>query len=133
MRRQLSDSGVTVYRNGDRINLYLPSNITFDTSSAAVKTEFYHILQDVALVLNEYNKTTLVIAGHTDDTGTAELNQQLSLARANNVRAQLVNYGVDYRRITTQGYGEFSPLYPNNSDENRRANRRVELTVIPNT
>lgn len=132
-RRQLSDSGVTVYRDGDRINLYLPGNITFDTNSATVNTEFYHILEDVALVLNEYNKTTLIIAGHTDDTGPAELNQQLSLARANSVKTLLANYGVNYRRITTQGYGEFNPLYPNTSAENRQANRRVELTVIPNT
>lgn len=133
LRRQLSDSGVTVYRDGDRIHLYLPGNITFDSGSAAVKAEFYHILQDVALVLNEYHKTTLIISGHTDDTGPAELNQQLSLARANSVRDQLIGYQVDQRRITTQGYGEFKPLYPNDSAKNRQANRRVELTIIPNT
>ncbi|UAA38402.1 OmpA family protein [Paraneptunicella aestuarii] len=131
-RRELSDSGVYVYRDGDKIHLSLPGNITFETGSANITPEFFPILQDVALVLNKYNKTTLMISGHTDDTGSAELNQNLSIARANSVKANLVNHQVDPRRITTQGYGEFQPLVPNTSEENRQQNRRVELTIIPN-
>lgn len=131
-RRELSDSGVYVYRDGDNIHLSLPGNITFETGSATITPEFFPVLQDVALVLNKYNKTTLMIAGHTDDTGSAELNQSLSIARANSVKANLVTYQVDPRRITTQGYGEFQPLVPNTSEQNRQQNRRVELTIIPN-
>lgn len=133
LREELSDSGVTVYRDGDQIHLYLPGNITFDSGSATVLPEFYPILQDVALVLNKYNKTTLIISGHTDNTGPSSLNQELSLARANSVKAKLLNLQIDLRRITTQGYGEFSPLHPNTTQENKQANRRVELTIVPNS
>lgn len=133
LRRELADSGVDVVRNGDEINLLLPGNITFNTGSAAIEPEFYPVLQDVAVVLNRYHKTTLNIAGHTDNTGSAELNQSLSEARANSVKEQLIRYHVDNRRLSTSGFGEFKPLVANNNPENRQKNRRVELQISPNT
>lgn len=133
LRRELADSGVDIVRNGDQINLLLPGNITFNTGSAAIEPEFYPVLQDVALVLNKYHKTTLNIAGHTDNIGSAELNQSLSEARANSVKDQLIKYHVDNRRLTTSGFGEFKPLVANTSAENRQKNRRVELQILPNT
>ncbi len=133
LRDKLADSGVDVQRKGDDIHLYMPGNITFATGSARIQPEFFAVLEDVAIVLNEYEKTVLRIEGHTDDIGAAEYNQSLSESRAESVKSQLIGYQVDYRRMTTVGLGEFSPLVPNDSPENRRQNRRVELKIQPLT
>jgi len=74
----------------------------------------------------------MMIEGHTDSTGSAEHNQQLSLNRANAVRNYLVGYGVDSRRVTTQGFGESMPVASNDTAQGRQQNRRVELRIIPN-
>ena len=131
-REELSGSGVEVIRDGDNIRLQLPGNITFASDSANISQNFYPVLEDVAAVLNKYNKTTMMIEGHTDSTGSAEHNQQLSLNRANAVRNYLVGYGVDSRRVTTQGFGESMPVASNDTAQGRQQNRRVELRIIPN-
>ncbi|WP_088330029.1 OmpA family protein [Lacimicrobium sp. SS2-24] len=131
-REELADSGVSVQRNGDELTLQLPGQITFATGSANISSQFHTVLDDVAKVLNKYEKTTLMIEGHTDDTGTAQGNQALSEARANAVRQYLVSRQVDMRRITTIGLGQFQPLVANTSEQNRQQNRRVELRILPN-
>ena len=131
-RDELSGSGVQVIRDGDNIRLQLPGNITFASESANISQNFYPVLEDVAAVLNKYNKTTMMIEGHTDSTGSADYNQQLSLNRANAVRNYLVGYGVDSRRVTTQGFGESQPIATNDTAQGRQQNRRVELRIIPN-
>lgn len=132
-REELADSGVKVIREGDNIRLQLPSNITFATGSATISQSFNPVLDDVARVLKKYEKTTMLIQGHTDSTGTAEYNQQLSLNRANAVRNHLVGNGVDTRRVTTEGYGESQPVADNDTESGRQLNRRVELRIVPNT
>ncbi|XOV80203.1 MAG: OmpA family protein [Aestuariibacter sp.] len=132
-QEKLADSGVEVSREGNDIHLYLPGNITFETGSARIQPQFNAILDDVAAVLNEYPKTTLRIEGHTDDVGAAQYNQQLSESRALSVKSHLIGYQVDARRIVTVGMGEFSPFVPNDSDDNRQKNRRVELKIQPLT
>lgn len=132
-QEKLADSGVEVSREGDNIHLYLPGNITFETGSARIQPQFNAILDDVATVLNEYPKTVLRIEGHTDDRGDAQYNQQLSESRALSVKSHLISYQVDARRIVTVGLGEFAPLVPNDSPENRQKNRRVELKIQPLT
>lgn len=132
-REELADSGVKVIRDGDNLRLQLPSNITFATGSANISQSFSPVLNDVARVLQEYEKTTMLIEGHTDSTGSAEYNQQLSLNRAKAVRNHLVGNGVDSRRITTEGYGESMPVADNDTESGRQLNRRVELRIIPNT
>lgn len=132
LREQLSDTGVDIVREGDNLRLVMPSSITFATNSATVSPEIAPILQDVALILNEYDKTTLVISGHTDDIGSEEYNFSLSERRALSVKNQLIGYGVNTQRITTVGMGESAPKLPNTSDANRLENRRVELSIYPN-
>lgn len=132
-RDELSGSGVQVIREGDNIRLQMPGNITFATDSASISQNFYPVLNDVARVLTKYEKTTMMVEGHTDSTGTAEYNQQLSLNRAMAVRNYLVGNGVDQRRLTTYGYGESQPIADNNTASGREQNRRVELKIIPNT
>lgn len=131
-RDELADSGVKVIREGDNLRLQLPSNITFATNSANISQSFDPVLDDVARVLKKYEKTTMLIQGHTDNTGAAEYNQQLSLNRANSVRNHLVGSGVDSRRVTTEGYGESMPVADNNTKSGRQLNRRVELRIVPN-
>lgn len=132
-RQELAGSGVQVIRDGDNIRLQLPSNITFDTNSAVISQSFAPVLTDVGKVLQRYEKTTLVIEGHTDSTGSAEYNQRLSENRALAVRNQLNGNGVDSRRLTTLGFGESQPVASNETEAGRTQNRRVELRIVPNT
>ena len=132
-REELADSGVKVIRDGDNLRLQLPSSITFATGSANISQSFDPVLDDVGRVLKKYEKTTMLIEGHTDSTGSAEYNQQLSLNRAKAVRNHLVGGGVDSRRVTTEGYGESMSVADNDTESGRQLNRRVELRIVPNT
>lgn len=131
-RDELSNSGVKVVREGDTIRLQMPGNITFASGSAYVAQDFMPVLQDVARVLNRYEKTTLLVEGHTDNTGKADYNQQLSENRAQAVMNFLAGQGVDSRRLRAVGYGESMPVASNETASGRQQNRRVELKIIPN-
>lgn len=133
LRNELSDSGVEVVREGDNLRLIMPGDITFATDSASISPNFNPVLKDVATVLNEYEKTVLMIKGHTDDTGAAEYNQGLSERRANAVKMQLTSFNVNPTRITAVGLGEYQPKVANTSPANRQMNRRVELEIQPLT
>ena len=132
LRRQLEGTGVRVVRNGDQIDLIMPGNITFDTNQSSIRPAFTDTLQSVALVLNEFNKTTIQIEGHTDSTGSDSYNQLLSERRASSVRDFLLNQGIEPRRTRATGYGERQPVASNETAAGREQNRRVELTLIPN-
>lgn len=131
LRDELSDTGVQVVRDGDQLNLVMPGRLTFDTDSAAVKSDFYSVLNDVALVLKEYDKTRLSIEGHTDSIGDAIYNQQLSERRANSVATYLAQQQVNTARLRTLGMGENQPVASNDTASSREQNRRVELKIIP--
>jgi outer membrane protein OmpA-like peptidoglycan-associated protein len=130
-RAELADSGVEVYREGDSIRLSIPGNITFATGSDAIVTGFYPVLEDVAKVLNRYDKTKLSVEGHTDSVGDANYNRELSIQRANSVANYLQATSVAANRLLTLGMGESQPIADNASTEGRQENRRVELRVIP--
>jgi outer membrane protein OmpA-like peptidoglycan-associated protein len=130
-RKELADSGVEVYREGDTIRLSIPGNITFATGKANIVTDFYPVLNDVAKVLNRYEKTKLSIEGHTDSVGDAQFNQQLSIQRANSVAAYLESTGTVASRLQTIGFGESQPVASNDDAQGRKQNRRVELRVLP--
>jgi len=132
-RDELADTGIEVYREGDTLRLHMPSNITFDSGKSIINNAFYAVLDDVALVVNKYEKTTLVVEGHTDSVGSNESNQYLSETRANSVKSYLGGTGVDPRRVTTIGMGEYQPLVSNSDEAGKQTNRRVELKIIPIT
>lgn len=131
-RDSLAGSGVEVIREGDNIRLQLPSNVTFATDSSSIAQGFYPVLSDVGRVLNRYEKTTMLVEGHTDSVGDANYNMQLSERRALSVRNYLVGEGVDQRRVTTVGFGETQPIADNGTPGGRQENRRVELRIVPN-
>src|SRR3954468_17888000 len=74
LRAQLQGTGVSVTRNGDDLVLNMPGNITFKTASADLNANFYKVLDSVALVLKEFDKTTIDVEGHTDSDGSEQYN-----------------------------------------------------------
>ncbi len=131
LRHQLEGTGVRVQRNGDEITLVMPGNITFDTNRNEVRADFFDVLNSVAMVLKEFEKTAIQISGHTDSTGGADLNQRLSEQRAASVASYLRSQGIPSQRIQTAGYGPRQPIASNDTAEGRAANRRVELKLVP--
>jgi outer membrane protein OmpA-like peptidoglycan-associated protein len=133
LRQQLQGTGVSVTRNGNNITLNMPGNITFKTDSADLRPDFFDVLNSVSLVLKEFDKTLLEVAGHTDSTGSDAHNQTLSEQRAATVATFLGGKGVNSQRIITVGAGESHPIASNDTPEGRQANRRVELSLEPIT
>lgn len=133
LREQLQGTGVSVTRAGDQIYLNMPGNVTFDVDSSSVKPQFHDVLNSVALVLNEYDKTYVDVAGHTDSTGSEEYNLQLSQKRALAVAQYLVGQNVDERRFNVVGMGESQPIAPNDTEAGRQQNRRVTIQLTPIT
>lgn len=131
LRDQLQGTGVQVQREGDIIYLVMPGNITFDVNSHHVRSEFFEVLNSVALVVNEFDKTVIEVSGHTDSTGTDAINNPLSERRAASVGDYLISQRVSRDRIQTVGYGSRYPIASNATAEGREANRRVELELIP--
>jgi outer membrane protein OmpA-like peptidoglycan-associated protein len=133
LRQRMEGTGVTVTRVGDNITLNMPSNITFALNSADLNAQFYNALNGVAMVLKEYDKTVIEVAGHTDSTGSDQYNLNLSQRRAQSVAGYLSSQGVSSQRLMTVGAGEAYPIASNDTEDGRAANRRVELTIVPVT
>jgi outer membrane protein OmpA-like peptidoglycan-associated protein len=133
LRMQLQSTGVSVTRSGNNIILNMPGNVTFATGSSNISANFYRVLDSVALVLNEYEKTYIDVTGHTDSTGSAALNQRLSEARANSVARYLQSQQVVAQRFVTTGHGFNQPIASNDTPEGRALNRRVEIILTPIT
>ncbi len=131
LRQELEGTGVRVQRNGDQIKLVMPGNITFSSGKADIQDSFYPVLGSVAKVIGEYKDTSLAISGHTDSTGSDELNRELSQRRAQSVLNYLKSQGVSGARLSARGYGSSMPVADNNTDAGRSANRRVELDLVP--
>jgi outer membrane protein OmpA-like peptidoglycan-associated protein len=131
LREQLQGTGVRVVREGDNIRLVMPGNITFETDSYHLRSNFYEVLNSVGLVLAKYADTTIRVSGHTDNTGSRQYNQTLSERRAQSVSDYLVTREVARQRMYVQGVGFDQPIADNNSAEGRAMNRRVELYILP--
>ena len=133
LRQQLQGTGVSITRDGDNITLNMPGNVTFATNSSDLRPDFFSTLQSVAIVLKEFDKTILEVAGHTDNVGADQYNQALSQRRASSVASYLESQGILTQRMMTVGAGETHPIASNDSEDGRQANRRVELTLEPIT
>lgn len=133
LREQLQGTGVSVTRVGDEIVLNMPGNVTFQTDSSDLNPQFFSVLDSVALVLKEYEKTIVQVVGHTDSTGSAEYNQALSERRAATVASYVNARGIDQQRILAFGRGLTQPIADNATAAGRAQNRRVELTLSPIT
>ncbi|ARS50458.1 MULTISPECIES: OmpA family protein [Pseudomonadaceae] len=131
LRQTLQGTGVQVQRNGDDLKLIMPGNITFASNSADISSSFYPTLNSLVLVFKEFNKNGVNIVGHTDSTGSQELNQSLSSRRAQSVANYLTANGVPGQRISAYGAGPSQPIASNATDAGRAQNRRVEINLRP--
>ncbi|WP_304064345.1 OmpA family protein [Pedobacter glucosidilyticus] len=104
-------------------------NLEFDLGKSTIRSVSYPTLNKVAALLVEKN-FSLKLAGHTDNTGSMELNLRLSKERAEAVKAYLVSQGVNASRIEATGYGPNQPIASNATAAGRQENRRVEFTLF---
>lgn len=137
LKRKTMASGIGLQRtgpNGEYIELVMPADVTFNKGSAALSPSFMPWLDKVAESLNQWPQTTIDIVGHASTEGSESANLQLSLARADAVRAYLQGKGVMRERMATGGAGELDPIvFPDDTEMKRQQNRRVEVTLRPVT
>jgi outer membrane protein OmpA-like peptidoglycan-associated protein len=122
------------YRNlGEYLSSKGEPMIHFDFNVSTIKEQYYATLDEIAQVLTEKIPAEgIVLAGHTDSTGTEKYNARLSLQRAKAVESYLTEkHGIPPARIIVKSYGESAPLATNETAEGRARNRRVELLVAP--
>lgn len=128
--QELGDS-ITVENQGDKLLVNFPQDILFAVDSASVASSQKTELQTLAANLQRYPDTNVEIIGHTDNTGAAGYNFDLSARRAGAVSAVLVDAGVAGTRLTATGKGEDAPVASNLTEEGRAQNRRVEVIIRP--
>jgi OmpA-OmpF porin, OOP family len=120
MAKALTDTG--------KIDIY---GVYFDTDKTDINPNSKGTLEEVAKLLKVDPSLRLEVAGHTDNTGGAAHNMQLSAGRAAAVvNALVTTYGIDRARLQAKGYGDTKPVAPNDTDQNRAKNRRVELRKL---
>lgn len=124
LARYLGDSSAT-----DVPRTFVFDHLNFESGSAGLTADSQKTVNDLAQVLKAYPNAQVQIVGHTDNTGSPDANQALSLARAGAVKGMLVAQGIGADRITTQGFGQDHPLASNDTEEGRARNRRIELNV----
>ena len=132
MRAALAQSeAASVRREMNVLAVTFRGDALFDVNSAELKPAAVAEVARVAGVLNQYPETRLLVAGHTDSTGSEEYNQKLSERRADSFKNALVGQNVAPARITTIGFGESRPVADNATEGGRQLNRRVEITIQP--
>lgn len=114
----------------DPIGTLVFLNIEFDYDKSSIRPESMGQIQEVANAMRTYPKMKLEIRGHTDDRGSDDYNQKLSEQRAEAVAQALGEMGIDRARLEIRGFGESQPIAPNDSDDNRRRNRRTEFLIL---
>lgn len=113
----------------DTLLIHFESDVLFAIDSATLSGAAQSSLEQTASVLHEYDKTAVVIQGHTDSTGSETHNQSLSERRATSVRNFFVGRGLDAARMTAVGYGEGMPVASNDTESGRQLNRRVNVLL----
>jgi outer membrane protein OmpA-like peptidoglycan-associated protein len=132
LQQAIGGSGAGIVNTGDRLVVSLPEAISFDTGSADVRPTIRDDIIAVSRSLQRYPDTTVQVIGHTDNTGTASLNQRLSESRAQAVANILVASGTPDHRVRAYGVGFSQPIASNGTSAGRAANRRVEIVITPN-
>ena len=124
--------GATVTRVGEGIKITFDSGLLFDTNKSVLKSASKENLTKLAVILNKYPDTEILLEGHTDSEGTEEHNMDLSQRRANSVAAFMSTKQVNETRFTTMAYGETQPVASNESSAGKSQNRRVEVAIYAN-
>ena len=122
-------AGIREQQGCPAIPAFTASAVTFASGRSALTAAGRRELDKVVTYLNENSQVKVMLTGHTDNTGSDQANQRLSLARAEAARQYLVSRGIDASRITVSGQGESQPAEDNGTAAGRAANRRVEVMV----
>ncbi len=130
MQRDLE--GAKIERVGEGIKITFDSGLLFDVNQYDLRAASRDNLAKLAVILNKYPDTNILIEGHTDSTGAKDYNQTLSERRARSVSAYLAQLEVQSARFTVMGYGPDQPVATNDTVEGRQQNRRVDLAIMAN-
>ena len=130
LKHALNEADVSIIK--DSIKVIFSYGVLFETSSDQLKDDVKPAFQRFAGVLNKFDKTKILVTGHTDNTGTSDYNRELSEKRAASAKQLLNSYQVRDDRMFTWGMGERAPVAANDTEEGRAHNRRVEFVILYN-
>jgi outer membrane protein OmpA-like peptidoglycan-associated protein len=136
MQKQLAEEAsrdelaITTMSDGS-LKVGVASDVSFDVDSATLKPAALNTYAKIANVLKTYDKTVIHVVGHTDSTGSAQHNQQLSERRAASVANYLTQQGVPGARLRQEGRGAREPVASNDTAAGREKNRRVDIVIKP--
>lgn len=131
LRQSLSGTGVAITNTGSDLRVVLPESVTFRTGSSLVEAGFRPALRSVADSLRRHPNSAVRVVGHTDNVGSAALNNKLSQDRAMAVARVLMENGISGGRISVAGRGFYEPIATNDTVAGRAENRRVEIVITP--
>ena len=131
LRNDFGNGQIDVINTGNALIVRMPEAILFATDSATLNATLASDLRVLANSLNKYPQSIVTVTGHTDNTGSAAYNQDLSERRALAVSSVLRSSGVSGSRIQTIGAGESQPIATNATAAGRAQNRRVDITITP--
>ena len=124
--------GAKIERIGEGIKITFESGILFDVNKSSLRPVAKTNLENLAVILNKYEDTEILIEGHTDSTGPEEHNMDLSIRRGESVASYMAMNNVIPTRFTVLGYGENQPIATNETTVGREQNRRVEIAIFAN-
>lgn len=137
MKSEITKGEVTISELKGKLTVNMVDSVLFDSGKAEVKTEGLVVLQKVVDILKNIKDKVVRIEGHTDNVQIGGLlarryptNWELSAARAINVTRYLQQQGLDPMLLSAVAYGEFKPVAPNDTDEGRAKNRRIEIVLV---
>jgi len=127
LKKELPEA--TVLMKGDTVRVIYPELAMFDFNKEQIKTDALPAMMRFAIVLNNYGRTHCIINGYTDNIGTDAVNRTLSEKRAENTKSFMITNAVASERMITNGMAASNPVMPNDTEEGRKANRRVEFLI----
>lgn len=130
MERDIENAKIE--RIGEGIKITFDSGILFETNSITLQSQAKTNISNLAVILNKYPDTNILVTGHTDFDGTDEYNQSLSERRAKSVSDYTKGQGVLSSRLSEIGLGELEPVSTNETVEGKQLNRRVEIAIFAN-
>ena len=124
--------GARIERVGEGIKITFDSGILFDFDKSDLQPAGKENLQKLAVILNKYPDTQILVEGHTDSDGSEDYNMDLSIRRSSSASTYLAGQQVAPSRFQAVGYGETQPVASNDTVDGKRLNRRVEIAIFAN-
>ncbi len=109
---------------------FILAGVNFDTAKATIRPESFPRLDTVVEFMQHKKSARVEISGHTDNVGNAKANKTLSEKRAQACRNYVVSKGIDKSRLDAIGFGDERPIAPNDTDDGREKNRRIEAREL---